>query len=283
MNYKLLVLDIDGTLIRSNHSLSQRNIKLIDEARKKGVKVTLASGRNYSNMEHIIKKLNIIEPVVSNDGAYIKEPISNRVYHSLRLEIEALKEILGTLDRLNLTYTMHLDEKTLSNKGLSYLSFIRALGLKAILIGLNEKDNRFTMAHGKIVKALGNEFKAPFKISMFANKPGSKEMSEASRIIIENYSKIVKISYSGGKNFEILPLGMSKAVGIEVLEKSLNIRREEIIAVGDSYNDIEMIKRAGLGIAMGNASDEVKKHADFITDTNDLDGVAKVIEKHILL
>ena len=81
---------------------------------------------------------------------------------------------------------------------------------------------------------------------------------------------------------EIMPSNASKTSAIEVLCKKFNIQRSEIIAMGDNYNDIDMIEFAGLGIAMGNAPDEVKQYADDITLSNDEDGVAEAIKKYIL-
>ena len=99
---------------------------------------------------------------------------------------------------------------------------------------------------------------------------------------IQNESNFSVVSSMFPNSFEVMPCGTSKGNGVKVLADKYNIPPEEIICVGDSENDISMIQYAGLGIAMGNATEEVKMAADYITDTNENEGVAKAIERFIL-
>ncbi|EJL46775.1 hypothetical protein BAG01nite_35310 [Brevibacillus agri] len=109
---------------------------------------------------------------------------------------------------------------------------------------------------------------------------GEAERIAAARRELERASlEKIRVTASGERNLEILPEGVSKASGLAVLTEKLGIGPEEIVAVGDNYNDAEMLQYAGMGVAMGNAPDDVKRLARYVTDTNDQHGVAAVIRK----
>lgn len=279
MKYKLIVIDIDGTVLKSNHNISQYSRRVLDQAREAGLHVTLASGRNFTNMLHIAQKLGIEEPVISNDGALIKNPMSGEVLFEQAFDGKCLSEILGILSKHGLTYTVHFEHASVSNKPMNYLSMIRRMGKRAIAAGLHEKAVREIKSHDKIVEDLTQKHLKAYKVSTLANHPDASGMKESCREIEECYGKCSKISFSGLRNFEVLPVGVTKAKGLIYLQDFYNVKREEIIAFGDSFNDLDMLRHAGFGIAMGNASDNVKNTADFVTKTNDSHGVAYAIEQ----
>lgn len=282
MNIKLIVMDIDGTILKSNHNVSNYSRQILDRAREAGLHVTLASGRNFTSMLHIAQKLGIQEPIITNDGGLIKDPNTNKVYLEEPFDNQCLKEMLEVLHSFHLTYTLHMEEGSVSNRKINYLQFLKRMGLRAIAAGYYEKGVRFTKNHNEIIRELSRKGAKAYKVTTLANDPEVHGMEESTRWIQEHYAQCAKISYSGLKNFDILPNNTSKVEGLKFFQKHYGIAREEIMAFGDSFNDIEMLEYAGFGVAMGNASDKVKSVADFVTKTNNLHGVAYAIEKFVL-
>lgn len=254
----------------------------MDRAREAGLHVTLASGRNYTNMIHIAKKLGITEPVISNDGALIKNPQSGDVLFEKAFEGACLAEILDVLASHGLTYTVHFEHASVSNRPMNYLSMVLRMGTRAIAAGFYEKAVRKIKSHREIKEDLKGRGLKAYKVSTLSNHPDASGMKESCQKIQEDYAHCSRISYSGLKNFEILPAGVTKANALLCLQEYFGVDREEIIAFGDSFNDLDMLRHAGFGIAMGNASDNVKNTADFVTKTNDSHGVAYAIEKFVL-
>ena len=115
----------------------------------------------------------------------------------------------------------------------------------------------------------------------FMENPGA-EILRLEKLFSERYKGIIGVFRSEEFFLELVPLGIDKAKSIDVLLEKLGLTSKQCIACGDAYNDITMIQYAGLGVAMGNAVDEVKEAADIITDTNDQDGVAKVVEEYMI-
>ncbi|QSX08632.1 HAD family phosphatase [Alkalibacter rhizosphaerae] len=282
MKYKLIVMDMDGTVLKSNHNVSRQSRNVLDRARAAGIRVTLASGRNFNNMLHIVKKLGIVEPIVSNDGALIKDPVTGEVLFEDYFQPDCLVKILEEIHRHGLTYTINFDYASVSNRSMNYLGFLQRMGLRAIAAGIYEKGVRVTKTHEEIVSDILDKKHKAYKVTTLNNDPEAHGMEETSRWIEEHWGDCAKISYSGLKNFDVLPVHVTKSHGLIVLQEHYGINREEIIAFGDSYNDLEMLRHAGFGVAMGNASDHVKNTADYVTKTNDSHGVAYAIEKFIL-
>ena len=108
------------------------------------------------------------------------------------------------------------------------------------------------------------------------------EILRLEKLFGERYKGVIGVFRSEEFFLELVPLGIDKAKSIDVLLKKLGLTSKQCIACGDAYNDITMIQYAGLGVAMGNAVDEVKAAADIITDTNDQDGVAKIVEEYMI-
>lgn len=282
MNIKLIVMDIDGTILKSNHNVSNYSRRVLDEAREAGLLVTLASGRNFTSMLHIAQKLGIREPIITNDGGLIKHPQTNKVYLDEPFDNACLKGMLQVLHDYHLTYTVHLEEGSVSNQKINYLQFLRRMGMRAIAAGFYEKGVRFTKTHEEILKELSRKGTKAYKVTTLANDPEVHGMAQSSDWIQNQFAHCAKISYSGLKNFDILPVNNSKVEGLKFFQDYYGVKREEIMAFGDSYNDLEMLEYAGFGVAMGNATEKIKNIADFVTKTNNFHGVAYAIEKFLL-
>lgn len=240
---KLLALDIDGTLITSDHCISAKTQEAIKRSMDHGVHVMLSTGRPPGMCQEFIDLLKLDSFLITASGAEIwsnKGEILERHAHDATL-IEALY-----------------------NKG-------QEIGLHMWLISSTE-----VFENG----AYPADFQAYdwLKIGFFTDE--QSKLEEMYRYL-ERYDTI-EITNSHPSNIEVNPAGVSKADALRTVCKELNITMDEVMAIGDSLNDLTMVEQAGIGVAMGNAQEKLKEVADYITYTNDEDGIAKVIEKFIL-
>lgn len=266
--YKLIALDMDGTLLRSDKTISPRTKQAIAQARAQGVTVVLASGRPLEGIVDKLAELNIHgenEFVACFNGSIIRELGENRVIHrgiidgaatkrvaklaqTLGLDCHAFSEELGLIAPRNSTYTEH--EAQINNISATIIDFNQLADdhpiIKVMIIGEPEK---LSAAIGDIP----NEFEQDFTILQ-----------------------------SAPFFLEFLNPVSNKGAGIAAIAEKLGISASEVICMGDAENDHHMLEYAGLGVAMANAMPETKRIADLITDSNDDDGVAKIIEQYVL-
>ncbi len=267
MDYKMIILDLDDTLLLNNGKISEGNKKALKMAQEKGVKVVLASGRPTFAIKHIADELEL-----DKYEGYILS------YNGSRIIDYKTKE---TLYEIDLTKSQ---VEELYNLALKHESFIHTYDEDEILTC---HDNPYTYIESEITGMKINmceDFVAALpekcvKVIMLQAPNHLKEVEEMLKPQIEG-----KMTMSITKPFflEFMNKDVDKSKSILRLCEKLNIDLENTIAIGDSYNDISMVEVAGLGVAMENGVEEIKKIADYITDTNENDGVAKVIEKYIL-
>lgn len=267
MTYKMIVLDLDDTLLRNDHTISERTKATLMEAQKIGVKVVLASGRPTQGMTTIAKDLSLDKYgsfILSFNGGKIINCQTNEETFSSTLSLENIQELYETSRKQGVFIHTYVGDEIITDQENPYTD------IESQLTGLPIRvvDNFLESVTEPVVKMLMLE--APDKLGE-AEKAIQAEMGQ-------------KYSIMRSKPFflEFTELGITKGESLNQLIQSLGIKREEVIAIGDSYNDLSMIEFAGLGVAMGNAADAIKEKADYITDTNMNEGVAKVVEEFIL-
>lgn len=273
LKYKLICIDMDGTLLNKTGEISKRNLEAIKMASKNGVNVAVTTGRLFASANYFADLLEVKTPVIASNGAYIREKSSDKViYKSLLGYDNAIKvvEILKTFDlypHFN-TYDSIFTERII-NSSLFYSRLNETLpeDRKIKICIVEDWQKVLKENEGEILKCIVID-KDIEKI-----KKAKEEINKIETLEVVSSLK---------KNFEIMAKGVSKGKAVEMLANYYGIDRSEIICMGDNENDLSMIKYAGLGIAMGNAEDFVKESAHYITDTNDNDGVAKAIEKFVL-
>jgi len=265
--YKLIALDMDGTLLNGENKISSANYNAIQKARENGVKVVLASGRPLLGFKRYLEELNLIsenEYAVAFNGALVQSSEGTEIISKTTLTVEDYKYLYKLSKELEVDIDAITESKVISPKDNEYTRRESKLNHIPIeIIPVEDVDTSTT-----IVKV------------MFIGEP------ELIAEIIKNMPDEVSSKYSIVRSapfyLEFLDKSVNKGVGIAALAEKLNIKQEEVICIGDAGNDIHMIKYAGLGVAMGNAFPEVKKIANFITKTNEQDGVAYIINKFIL-
>ncbi len=267
MSYEMIVLDLDDTLLLNNGKISKANKNTLKLAQEKGVKVVLASGRPTFAIKNIADELEL-----EKYGGYILS------YNGSRIVDYKTKEVLYEID-----LTKEQVEK-LYDLSIKYENFIHTYDGDYILTC---HDNPYTYIESEITGMkikMCEDFKASLpekcvKVIMLQSPNHLKEVEEMLKSQIKD-----KMTMSITKPYflEFMNKEVDKSKSILRLCEKLNIDIKNVIAIGDSYNDISMVEVAGLGVAMENGVEEIKKIADYVTDTNENDGVAKVIEKYIL-
>ena len=266
--YKLGAIDMDGTLLRKDKTISDRTKNAIKSARDKGVTVVLATGRPIEGVSRYLEELDMYtdkDYVLSYNGAFVQKTSTKDVIAKIALKGEDFHYLRSISDDL----------------GVNIHAFSEKYGL------VTPKNSTYTELEANINKININEMdisvikddEVIVKIMMIDEEDVLTEAIE--KLPKELYNKYTVVR-SSPHFLEFLHKEANKGIGVELLAKHLGVKREEVITLGDAGNDLHMIEYAGLGVAMENAFDEVKAAANYITDSNDNDGVAKVIEKFIL-
>ncbi|MBU3112820.1 Cof-type HAD-IIB family hydrolase [Clostridium lacusfryxellense] len=273
MDYKLICIDMDGTLLNDKKTISERNIKAIRLAYDRGVRISVCTGRIFTSAEAFSDLLGVKSPVIAANGAYIREKDRDEVIYTSSIGIERCKKLLSVFRKYDI-YPHYYTNERIFTENVEYSSrFYEATNktlpkdkqIKVVLV--EDWDLIFKKYEAEIFKAIGIH--------------SNLEKIREAKISIRDMNEFEVVS-SHFDNFEVTGKGVSKGNAVQVLANYYGIDSKQVICIGDSENDLSMIKYAGLGIAMGNADENVKEAAGYITDNNNCDGVAKAIEKFVL-
>lgn len=277
--FKLVALDLDGTLFNSQSSISDKNKKAIKAASAAGTTFVIATGRPYTGLPlENMKELGIKYAITTNGAAVYKVPEKECLLESCM----PWQQTADIADKL-LTLPIHMD---LFMDGEAYTPDVCKNAIEH-MHHLPKELKEYIMSTRKltpdITGLLRREQQNVQKVTMNfpTTEDGTTLYRDKAMEILDHYPDVYYLS-GGFGNLEFTQKGISKAKGLAFLCDYLNISIEESLACGDSENDLDIIKAAGLGIAMNNAMDNVKSQADEIAPSNDEDGVAAIIEKWIL-
>lgn len=263
-NIKLIVFDLDDTLLNSDSSISPRTYQAIQQVVAKGIKVTLATGRMYSSAIPFARSLGLGIPVISYNGALISSyPSGERLFHN-PIKQEVARQVMQ-LCRERQWYIQTYINDVLYVKEIDKRAelYARITGAKPIPVG----DRLYTM--------LG----APTKMLAIA-EPGEIELLKEG--FHTQLGNVLCIAESTPNFLEINDPAVNKGAALRFVASRLNINRQEIMTFGNGINDIEMLSYSGWGVAVSNAPSAVKNIARLVTGSNDEEGVADVIEKYVL-
>lgn len=271
MSYKLVAIDMDGTLLNSKGLVSDRTRQAIHEASKKGVYIVLATGRILKSAINHSLRLNIKKPIISCNGGIIVDE-NRRIIYERPIKARAVEEVANLGLKNNIYYHFYDED-----------SFYSTVYIEEVLNFYNSAESKKDGSEIKInifddIKEVINN---KINVYKFLFLDEDKEKLDSLRARLESIEDIGVCS-SWGNNVEVMDKGVSKGTSLEYLCNKLKIHPEDVIAIGDNENDISMIEYAGLGVAMDNGVESIKSVSDLITESNDEDGVAKVIEKYIL-
>ncbi len=263
MKYKLIAVDVDGTLLDSSDSITEETKDAIKLCKEMGVIFTISSGRPIQGVEKLNKILDLDTPFITYNGAMVVMGKSKKILYEQKLSALNANSAIELGEKWgptifvwadNILYSNEINERTKKYSELANIEpvFVKNLteitgnGVSKVLwYDEIENINRF---FGQAGKYISND------INYHTSKP---------------------------MFLEFVDKNASKAIAMEKIGEHYKITREEMIAIGDGLNDLSMIEYAGLGIAMGNAHESVKNKAQYITLSNDEDGVAYAIKKFI--
>ena len=264
MGCRLICLDIDGTILTTEHQLTDETRKAIADVITKGTLVILVSARMPQGMEPIRKELNLQDILVCYSGALIME--NGMAIYNASLPIDEARDAVKTARCLQVHASIYKQEHWIVEKMDAWSE------QEAAIIGLQPESKRFSSA----VRNWRDENMGPNKLLFMAD---AARITELKKTLDCQPHKGLEFYRSKPTYLEAVPSEGSKRHAIAFLCERYGIPREETLAIGDNENDRDMIEYAGIGVAMGNAAESVKKTADFVTNTNDEDGAAFAIKK----
>lgn len=265
--FKMICLDIDGTLLNSKHEITEevRNtINII--ANEKNIPVILVSARMPKGITFLQKELGIEEPIICYSGALILDK-DNTVLAKEFISISNIEEIYKLVSSNNIHMSLYKDDEWYIEK-MDYWA-----KQESEITNIIPKITDFK----ELIELWKKEGQGPNKILCMSKHEEINFLKEKIKL------NDLNIYPSKPTYLEIMPSKASKTSAINCLQKKFNVDKGEIITMGDNYNDTDMLEYAGIGIAMGNAPEDVKKHANCVTLTNDENGVAEALKKYILI
>lgn len=267
-DYRLLVLDLDGTLTNSKKEISPRNLRTLLRLQQSGVRLVLASGRPTYGIVPLAEQLQMKENngyILSYNGGEIIDWSTGELLYKNLLPDDVLPILYQTATDNRQTILTYDNECILTeNPNDPYV----------------QKEAFLNKMQVRRVENFLQEIPLPLPKCLIVGEPEQLMKTEAELSL--RLQRQISVYRSEPYFLELVPLGIDKARSIAVLSEKLGITREEVAAMGDGYNDLSMIKYAGLGIAMNNAQEPVKAAADYIAPSNDEDGVAIAVERYFL-
>lgn len=262
MAYKLVAIDLDGTLLDPDLQISPRNVAVIRDAIAANIIVTLSTGRMFAAALPFARLLQLDVPLITCNGAAVICAETKKIYYEVPLPSDLVLSIITEAQRRKMTVSIYtVDDIFVAETGDNVNIHARIDNAEVKPADLAE-----VAAERKIIKIL---LTSP---NLYAD---TEQMHSL-------YGARTTFYFSLPWFTEIVAQGVNKGAALKTLGNVFGVSSAEMIAIGDNYNDLPMLEYAGLGVAMGNASVELKEQADFVTRRHDDDGVADVIEKFIL-
>lgn len=273
MDIKLVGLDLDRTTLRSNHEMSKETENILREAANQGVHVIIATGRSFYSMPPSVHRIDGIEYTVNSNGAEIRQLKTEKKVYTNYLDQNEVVKIIDFLKARDFSVEFF-------NDGKAYISTEQYENVKAgkaqrrardyVLQTRNPVDDvyQFALEHKEAIE----------NINVFFDTDEEKEETWEQAKVFKN----VTLTSSLPDNIEFGGMTTSKANALAHIASQLGIKKNQIMCCGDSLNDKDMLEMAGFAVAVDNACEEIKNIADYVTDSNDNDGVAKAIKKFVL-
>ena len=287
--YKLVAIDLDGTMLNSYGMVTENTKQVIKNTINKGTEVIIASGRPIDSIKTIAKEIGTENYFIAGNGALIYDIKENKVIYEKYLSKQKVLEIIKICEENSIAYNIYT-EKTIIAKGLKYNVLYY---YKENLKKEENKKTNITIVEDvyEYIKNLENEkflkitvcdetksvFNSIIRKLRTVEDIDVLDVLHMSRKMIKQGTEDVPIEYY---YTEISLKDVDKWNAIEYLANKMNISKDEIIAIGDNINDKKMIENAKVGIAMGQSTPVITKIADFVTLNNNEDGVAKALEKY---
>lgn len=266
--YKIIALDMDGTLLNEKKEITPKTKEALQKAKDKGIKIVLASGRPIEGLYKYLHELDLVQDgqyVLSYNGCLVQETKSKKIICEMGLKGSDLSYTYEIAKKLNVNiHAFSATRGLITPKMNTYTKYEADVnGIEASVVSFEDLD-----PSEDIIKI------------MFIDEP--EILEEAIKKIPKELYEKYTVVRSAPFFLEVINKESNKGVGLKALADSLGVKEEEVIACGDANNDLEMLEYAGLGVAMENATDDVKEIANYQTKSNNEDGIAEVVNKFIL-
>lgn len=289
--YKLIAVDLDGTLLNSYGNVSEEDKKAVKEAIENNCEVILTSGRVTESVQNIAKEIGADHYLVSGNGSTIYDFSNDNIIYDKYIEKKKILQIIKLCEENSIYYNLYTDQ-TIIAKSLQYNVLFyhsensrkpegkkTSINIVEDIYGYiqNQKDPKVS----KVTICDDSNIIFPRileKVKVIRNID-VLDVAHMSRKIIKSGTQDVDITYYYS---EVSSKNVNKWTALEYLMQQLNIKQEEVIAIGDNVNDKTMIQNAGLGVAMENSAPYIKEIADYVTTDNNSSGVAQVIKKYVI-
>ena len=270
LDIKMIALDMDGTLLLPDKSLSQENKQVLTRAAKQGIQVVLSTGRPATAITETVEQLPFVRYVVLSNGAVVKD---------LTTDQTIAEYMMSTQEALRL-YDYAKEHQVMVDFFTEGDRIVSAEWKKALdNMEITQGTRQMLLANCREVENPRAYLEKLSGVEKMNLRFPNEEARNALYGKVEKEFPGLNICSSLNTNIEANKKGVSKALGLEALSKHLGLEMKSIMAFGDSCNDLEMLQQAGIGVAMGNAEEETKKAADRVTKTNTEDGVAYMIKE----
>ena len=246
---RMIATDLDSTLLRTDKTISDYSVSMFNTCREKGIMTVFATARPLSMTSVFTKKIHI-DGLIATNGAFIYA--ANKLIYEYVLPVELSRKLLAEL----------------------------SVSPEIIRISARKREGYYTNIPMNETE-VSYDFRIPLNEPIVHLSFRTDDTAYAVEII-RKYPELEIYHTSGENHYDVGAKGCNKANGVKKLAFEFGIHIDEIVAFGDDYNDIEMLRECGVGIAVSNAINEVKVAADYICDTNDNDGVAKWLEENLI-
>jgi len=276
MPIKLLALDIDGTLLTPRGEITARNSAAINNARQSGVQIVLVTGRRFNSARELAQRLDTGAPLISHNGALTKnvETLETLDYHPL--DVEIARAIIGIGRECGADMICCDDPHGLG---------------KMVIEGVSDENkslHRYLDKYSDSVSVVSDLLEyvdhSPIQIMFSGHCDPMDDFAAGMNAAMGERIQLFKTRYRSADLtiLDALSVTASKGASLATISKKHGVAREEVMAIGDNHNDLTMLRYAGLGVVMANAEDELKWMGFELTSSNEEDGVAAAIERHIL-
>ncbi|CAH0122533.1 MULTISPECIES: Cof-type HAD-IIB family hydrolase [unclassified Paenibacillus] len=262
--YRMIAIDIDDTLLNDDMIITDETKQAIRDAIDNGIVVTLATGRMYPSAVQIARQLDLNVPLITYQGAKIKNLLDQKTVYERFVPQPIVQAVFDYARRQGLHLQVYHDDILYSRED---HEFVRTYS-DTLLVPYTVAPNFDGLADKPLNKLLIAD--RPDKVDCICEE------------LMSMFGQAAYITKSKPEYVEVLHVEATKGHALEYLASHYEIPMAQVIAIGDSWNDHEMIERAGLGVAMGNAIPSLQRLADYVTLTNNLNGVAHVIRKFML-
>lgn len=275
MGIRLIATDLDGTLLDDKKRVPERNMLALQECTARGIVIVPATGRTVRGIPDMIRELPGVRYVITTNGAVVADLEENCIIDSCRLPMEKAVEIMELAENSSdeIMYDAYID-----GDGFTMERFLSNVRYYVKTEGMEELVRKTRQVVPDTIQYVKDQAKEVDKINFFFVDMDAKERMRELLKAVEG----ILVTSSIPNNLEINAFGADKGGALLRLASYLNMEPAETMAFGDGENDLSMMEKAGVGIAMENGEKSVKKAADYVTLTNEEAGVAAAIEKFIL-